>query len=150
MNLLTNLFNDFDLSFKIQLFCCFYLAGLIWTIQAVHYPAYHFIDISKFSEYQQFHTKWITPVVAPFMIIELLTAITLVISSKNNNFWILNLVGVLILWLVTFLLSVPSHNRLISSYDFKTTQFLILTNWLRTLFWSLRSMGLFYYWIVKF
>ncbi len=143
------LFFEYDFNFKAQLFCCFYLTGLIWTIQSVHYPAYHYIDLAKFVQYQEYHTKWITPVVAPFMIIELFTAFMLMVSSKNQTFWILNLVGVLLLWAVTFFISVPTHNRLMQGYDQKAAETLILTNWLRTLFWSVRSFGLFYIWSVK-
>ncbi len=146
---MNSLLADTNIMFKLQLFCCFYLTGLIWTIQAVHYPAYHFIDVEKFSAYQDYHTKWITPIVAPFMILELLTASLLLMSGKNQTFWIINLVGVLLIWAATFGLSVPAHNTLMKSYDFKAAQFLILTNWFRTFLWSLRSFGLFYFWIGK-
>lgn len=137
---------DSEFVFKVQLFCCFYLTGLILTIQSVHYPAYHYIDLNKFVAYQDYHTKWITPVVAPFMILELFTALILVLSGKNQTLWIINLVGVVLIWAVTFGLSVPAHTKLTQSYDYKTAQFLILTNWIRTLLWAGRSFGLFYFW----
>ena len=144
-----SLFENPNLVFKLQLFCCFYLMGLIWTIQAVHYPAYHYIDLTKFQDYQDFHTKWITPIVAPIMILELFTAGILVLQAeKPINFWILNLIGVILIWAVTFGLSVPAHNVLMKAYDFKAAQFLILTNWLRTALWTIRSVALFAYWVI--
>lgn len=143
------IFENPNFIFKLQLFCCFYLTGLIWTIQAVHYPAYHYIDLAKFASYQDYHTKWITPIVAPIMIIELLTAGLLALSAgKLYSLWTLNLVGVLLIWAVTFGLSVPAHTMLMQAYDYKAAQFLILTNWLRTALWSVRAIVLFGYWVL--
>lgn len=124
--------------------------GLIWTIQAVHYPAYHFISIDKFLDYQNFHMKWITPIVAPFMIVELLTAGLLVflIPKSHPTFWMLNLVGVILIWVVTFFLSVPAHNALMKGYDYSAAQNLILSNWLRTLLWTVRGLALFVFWVL--
>lgn len=133
-------------AFKLQLVSCFYLTGLIWTIQVVHYPAYNYIDPSKFLDYQIFHTKWITPVVAPLMIIELGTAFLILMDNKNDKLWIINFLGVVLIWGVTFLLSVPAHSRLNSGMDLKSIQFLILTNWLRTILWTARSGLLLYCW----
>lgn len=139
---------NLDFFWKLQLFCCFYLTGLIWTIQSVHYPAYHYIADQKFSLYQSFHTKWITPVVAPFMIIELLTALLLCyFLYKQNWLWALNLASVLALWAVTFFLSVPAHNQLMESYNFEAAQKLITTNWLRTLLWTARSCAFLFWWL---
>ena len=42
-------------------------------------------------------------------------------------------------WLVTAGLSVPQHTILASGFDRRAHQILVITNWLRTLVWTLRS-----------
>lgn len=135
-----------ELLFKVQVFCCFYLTGLIWTVQMVHYPAYHYISLEKFQAYQEFHTKWITPVVAPFMILELITAFLILAQSGSffNPLWGLNFLGVVLLWIVTFFVSVPAHNILIQGFNSNAIDYLIQTNWIRTFLWSIRTIVLFY------
>ncbi len=89
--------------------------------------------------------KWITPVVAPFMIFEAFTAVILVLNNPGLNLWSINLFGVILIWLSTFFLSVPAHNKLMDTYDSKAAKHLVDTNWIRTLIWSVRSIALFYY-----
>jgi hypothetical protein len=47
---------------------------------------------------------------------------------------------VLVVWLVTFLISVPFHNRLAANdYNYIALDGLTRTNWLRTLAWTARA-----------
>lgn len=34
-----------------------FLCGLIWVIQLVHYPSFHFVEDSRFIDFQAFHTQ---------------------------------------------------------------------------------------------
>lgn len=45
-------------------------------------------------------------------------------------------------WMVTFLISVPLHNRLSSAADPQTIALLISTNWIRTVAWSIKLLVL--------
>ncbi len=127
-----------------QLACTFFLTGMIWIVQLVHYPSFAFIDTMKFKQFHNFHTQKITWIVAPVMIIELLFAV-LTYLNQENLYSILNLLSVLLIWAVTFFVSVPLHNKLQNGYDLKTINRLVRTNWLRTVLWTMRSVGLFYY-----
>jgi hypothetical protein len=49
---------------------------------------------------------------------------------------------VIILWLVTFIFSVPLHNKLLQGKDHLHIQKLVRTNWIRTLLWWTRSAGI--------
>jgi hypothetical protein len=46
---------------------------------------------------------------------------------------------VAVIWLSTALLQVPAHGRLSAGFDAETGGFLVATNWIRTIAWSLRS-----------
>jgi len=49
-----------------------YMVGLIWMAQVVHYPLFSRVDQTQYVEYLQLHQQWVTPIVGMPMIIELL------------------------------------------------------------------------------
>lgn len=123
---------------QIHQFSVFALTGLIWIIQLVHYPSFHFVEKSRWAEFHQFHTFWITPVVAPMMLLQLGSSFFWAGPEK----WIF--VGLsLFVFAVTFIVSVPLHQRLEKSYDENALKKLIQTNWIRTLAWSAHALLLF-------
>ena len=117
---------------------CLFMTGLIWTIQLIHYPAFRYIDMSKFTDFTQFHGRNITPITALPMVLELLTGALLLYYFKDF-FYSLNFFLILLVWASTFFLSVPIHVQLSSLRDEVLIEKLILTNWPRTILWTLRS-----------
>lgn len=111
------------------------MTGVIWIIQLVHYPSFHFVEKSRWSAFHQAHAFWITPVVAPLMLLQLGSSIFL----QESNQWIFLGLSILVFGL-TFFISVPLHQKLEKSYDEKTVRKLIQTNWLRTLAWSTHAL----------
>jgi hypothetical protein len=128
-----------------QIFCCFSLTGLIWVIQILHYPGFHFVDI-LFKDFHSFHSTRISMIVIPLMLTELATASLLALQNPSRFGW--NFVGVLLIWASTFFLSVPLHNQLAGERNSQLIAQLVLTNWPRTLLWSLRS-GFWLYFLSK-
>lgn len=126
-----------------------YLVGVIWLVQLLVYPSMANVGADSYAAYHNLHTSRITPVVAPTMIIELLTAIYLVFAPvekiDHRYFWI-GLVLVSIIWASTFFVQVPLHDKLIRGFDGDIQKRLVLTNWIRTIAWSLR--GALVLWIV--
>lgn len=120
-----------------------YITGVIWLIQVVHYPLFSKIGDKNFSEYHSLHTFWITPVVAPVMIIELITSFLLLfytfVGIDNKLIWF-GLILTLITWASTFFLQVPMHEKLAKGFDKSSFDFLVYSNWLRTFVWTLRSL----------
>lgn len=104
---------------------------LIWLIQVLHYPAFRYVDRSTFSQFAKFHSSRISIIVIPLMFLELGLAI------YNPRPLILTLVTGI--WLSTFLLQVPCHNKLTQSYDGRIVDRLISTNWIRTALWTLKT-----------
>jgi len=141
--------NIFELIFTLQLFASYFLTGLIWLIQLVHYPSFHFIGKNKFSSFTQFHSKQVTKIVMPLMFLELITAFMLILATELSRpgliLFSLNFILILIIWASTFFLSVPHHNALMKNHNPLIVDKLISTNWIRTLCWTLKSLLLLYW-----
>ncbi len=144
-------------AFLVHFAACVFMTGLIWLIQIVHYPAFSFVDEKVFSAFTSFHGNRITPIVLPAMALELVSALflcwvglgldsgelTSVFAGRFTFFWLtVNLLGVVLIWLSTFLASVPAHNQLASEKNPDAIRWLVASNWARTCMWSLRSFGL--------
>ena len=54
-----------------------YMTGVIWFVQVVHYPLFAAVGSQAFSTYEQRHTSLTTWVVAPPMLVEAATAVLL-------------------------------------------------------------------------
>lgn len=120
-----------------------YMVGLIWFVQVVHYPLMGAIGDSEFSAYEQRHMSLTTWVVAPPMLIEAATAVLLFwFRPTGVSIWFVWTGGILLalIWLSTALLQVPCHETLANGFDAVAHRRLVLTNWIRTVSWSLRGL----------
>lgn len=116
--------------------------GVILVVQVVHYPLFGKVGAASFAAYEAGHTRLITYVVFPPMVLELLTALALVVwrplGLPGWQVWTgLALVGVI--WLSTALLQVPLHQTLGAGFDAAAHRRLVTTNWIRTAAWSARA-----------
>ena len=102
---------SFVLLFYSNLIVSSILLGLILVIHFVHYKSFNFIDIEKFVEFHKFHTKNISFLVIPLMIIEVVISI-IICYFYFSILSLINLSLVALIWITTFLLQVPSHNKL--------------------------------------
>ena len=135
----------YSLLLKTQFLSCLFMVGVIWTIQLVHYPSFHFVASENFVSFEKFHAFRISLVVIPAMLIELLTAAALVYFFKENSqLLMINFILVLCIWAVTFFISSPAHGKLLSGFSTETINFLISTNWIRTILWTAKAALIFY------
>ncbi|HTV01193.1 MAG TPA: hypothetical protein VMF13_11670 [Luteitalea sp.] len=128
--------------FVAQAAATFYLTGLIWVVQAVHYPLFASADRSQFGAFVQAHGRAITPIVGPVMLLELVTAAWWVVERPPSVPWAWAAAGaglVVVIWLSTIGLQVPLHNTLARGFNAEAHASLVATNWLRTVSWTLRS-----------
>lgn len=126
-----------------------YMVGLIWFVQVVHYPLMGAIGNSEFEGYEQRHMSLTTWVVAPPMLVEAATAVLLFwLRPTGVSVGFVWAGGILlaIIWLSTALLQVPCHETLSKGFDAIVHRRLVVTNWIRTVAWSLR--GLLVLWMV--
>ena len=119
-----------------------YLVGLCWLVQRVQYPLMDRVGVAGYPAYEQAHVSRIGPVVAPMMLLELASGIWLLLTAPAGELRLLFGVGLALLvaiWLSTFLIQVPLHDRLIDGFDAGAHAALVRTNWIRTLAWTARG-----------
>ena len=125
--------------------------GVIWIIQLVQYPFFSYVNAENFPKYHSAHTFWITPIVAPTMIVELFTSILIIFYPPLNIDAKLLYVGLfltLTAWASTFFIQIPLHNKLANGFNADAHRSLVKTNWIRTIAWSLRVILVIYFaWI---
>ena len=119
-----------------------YMVGLVWFVQVVHYPLSNRVEESSYPEFQDKHQVRTTWVVGPPMLIEAFTSILLVwFLPLSLTPLVLMGIGLLfVIWVSTALLQVPCHGKLAKGFDQKAHRQLVLTNWIRTICWSLRGL----------
>lgn len=120
-----------------------YMTGLIWFVQKVHYPLFDRANRAEFTAFEAAHQARTTWVVAPAMIAEAITGVMLILRpspSLNAAVAWAGMAMIVLLWLSTALLQVPQHRRLEGGYDARAHRMLVGTNWLRTALWTLRSV----------
>ena len=119
-----------------------FLAGLIWVIQVVHYPLFAAVGRSEFAAYEASHTRLITVVVGPVMLLELATsALLLAARPAAVPMWAaaLGVALVAAIWLSTIALQIPAHGRLAQGFAEDAHAMLVHTNWIRTVAWTLHG-----------
>ena len=120
-----------------------YLTGVIWVVQLVTYPALMLVGKPEFIRYHAAHTRGMGWAVGAPMVLELGLASWLAWAAYPT--WgagraLGQLALVLGIWAITFLVSVPFHNRLeAEGYNYIALDGLTRTNWLRTLAWTARA-----------
>ena len=95
-----------------------FMVGLIWLIQIVHYPLFKLVGKTEFQTYHIGHSVMITPLVGTVMIIELISSILLVVFPPKNISITIPIIGVILLfiiWASTAFLQIPNHNALYKS-----------------------------------
>jgi hypothetical protein len=128
---------DYELLFKINFISTSVMSGVIWVIQLLHYPSFHFINEKKYVDFQHFHMERISFIVIPVMIIELASALLLSYFFRSSLTIIL-LALLLGIWGITFIFFTNMHQKLTNGYDPSIVDRLIQINWSRTILWSFR------------
>ncbi len=126
----------------VQAAASLYLMGLIWLIQIVHYPLMGKVGSESFVDYERLHARWITPIVAVPMLIELACSVLIVAwRPPSIPAWLAwsGLALVAVIWISTFALQVPLHSRLSQGFNAQAHSQLVDTNWIRTMAWSARA-----------
>lgn len=127
----------------LQVASTWFMTGVIYFVQIVHYPLFSEIGPGEFHNYEQSHVNRTTIVVLPMMFLELTTALALLHYRPPGiaSYWFwLGLILLAVIWLSTFLLQVPMHNQLSQGFSHKAHNFLVVSNWLRTIAWSARAV----------
>lgn len=119
-----------------------YMAGLIWFVQLVHYPLFGAVGAGGFAAYAREHQRRTTWVVGPPMLLEVASGGWLALRPPAGVGRAPLLVGLALLgviWVSTALVQVPRHALLGAGYEARAHQTLVASNWVRTIAWTLRA-----------
>jgi hypothetical protein len=119
-----------------------YMVGLIWFVQLVHYPLFGAVGERGFAAYATEHQRRTSWVVGPPMLAEAASAAWLVAAPPaglERAPFVVGLALLAVVWLSTALAQVPRHTVLGRGYDARAHQTLVAGNWLRTVAWSARG-----------
>lgn len=127
-------------------FLTFFMTGIIWLIQLIHYPSFSFIDKNMYSKFQTFHMNRISFLVGPIMILELLSGFYLLLFFySESNFFVINFILNILILTMTIIVFGTIHKKLIEGFKFSLFAKLISMNWIRTILWSMKSIFIFLY-----
>jgi hypothetical protein len=116
-----------------------FMTGLIWCIQVVHYPLFARVGAEGYRDYQLAHQGLITLIVGPAMLAEA-AATALLLLTRRDAVTVAGAALLAVIWLSTAFLQVPAHNALAGGFDAEAHARLVNTNWIRTLAWSARGL----------
>ena len=128
---------EFELILKVNFISTSLMVGVIWVIQLLHYPSFHFINDKKYIEFQNFHMRRISFIVIPTMLTELASALLLAYFFRSSLTIIL-LALLLGVWAITLIFFTKLHQKLTNGYNQTIVYRLVQINWSRTILWSLR------------
>lgn len=122
----------------ICIFSTIFITGLVWFVQIIHNPLMRHVGEKEFRQYEQRHTRLAGFLIAPVMLIELVATTVILINDPDTAIVIAS--GLLaVIWLSTFLIQRPLHQKLSLSFNQAHLGKLIRTNWIRTIAWTLKS-----------
>ncbi|MBU6281126.1 hypothetical protein KGQ64_02710 [bacterium] len=126
----------------IQVASTLFMAGVIAVVQVVHYPLFARVGAAAFAAYEIEHRTRISLVVMLPMLVELATAAWIALQPPPSvppwSAW-LGLALLAVVWLSTFFLQVPLHDRLSRGFDPAAIDALVRGNAIRTVAWMLRA-----------
>ncbi len=126
----------------IQVTATWFMIGLIWMVQLVHYPLFRTVGAGAFADYESAHTARMGRLLIAPAGIEVVSAAALVwYRPEGVSLGIVVLSGAILaaIWVTTALVQAPLHRQLMSGYDRAVVDRLVRTNWWRTGAWTLRG-----------
>lgn len=118
------------------------MVGVIWFVQLVHYPLLALIGVDRAPEIASEHQKRTGWVVGAPMAAEGVTTLWLLAQRPDGVSFLLPWVAAVFLAVAlgcTIFLSVPLHEKMANDPDENVGKRLVLTNWPRTVAWTLRG-----------
>jgi len=123
----------------LNLFVSSFMCGLIVTTQLVTYPLFSSISNSGFTKYHINYVSKISIIAGPAMLLELVIASFLLYNFGNLPSKLIFFITILI-FLSTFFIQVPIHDRIKYNANNLLFKKLVMTNWIRTVLWSLKCI----------
>jgi hypothetical protein len=120
------------------------MAGIIWFVQAVHYPLFTAAAPTGGGDYARENQRRTARVVLPPMLVEAAAAAWLAVAPPpaiGGGPAVAGLVMVVLLWASTLAVQMPLHARLArEGHAPAIVAKLVRSNWPRTLLWTARAV----------
>ena len=129
-----------EVMLRANLACAWFMTGLVWFVQVVHYPLFGFLGAGAAKGYSHEHQRRTGWVVAPVMLAEAVTAAGVSWVRRGDAMSLAAAVMLVVIWGSTFLVQVPLHAEFERSGELATARKLVVTNWARTVLWTLRAV----------
>jgi uncharacterized membrane protein len=111
------------------------LAGLIWTIQLVHYPLFALVGADAWPRYEAEHQRRITWLVGPLMVANVVLGVAVFVAEPS----VLRAVNgglAITVFVATGLVFAPMHGALGTRATDAAIARLVHANWARTTAWT--------------
>ena len=113
-----------------------YLISISIIVQFIVYPSFKIYNTNQFKSFHSDYTTKMLYIVGPVMTVELLCCIYLLYVDLPSELFSSLLLS--IVWVLTFAVIVPIHNRLNNNFKLSEHKKLLRLNGLRTLAWILK------------
>ena len=123
----------------VNLFISSFMLGLILVTQIVSYPLFLKVEVDNFSIFHDDYVSRISFIAVPVMLGELFIS-TLVYFYFNTFLGFMILLSTILIFISTFIIQVPLHNKLKLANNRKHIIKLVNTNWIRTILWIIKSI----------
>lgn len=123
----------------VNFFISSFMLGLILVTQIVSYPLFLKVEVDNFSIFHDDYVSRISFIAVPVMLGELFIS-TLVYYYFNTFFGFMILLSIILIFISTFIIQVPLHNKLKLANNRKHIIKLVNTNWIRTFLWFVKSI----------
>ena len=123
----------------VNFFISSFMLGLILVTQIVSYPLFLKVEVDNFSIFHDDYVSRISFIAVPVMLGELFIS-TLVYYYFNTFFGFMILLSIILIFISTFIIQVPLHNKLKLANNRKHMIKLVNTNWIRTFLWFVKSI----------
>jgi hypothetical protein len=119
------------------------MAGIIWTVQLVHYPLMALVGSDRFVAYEAAHAPRMAGVVLLPWAAQGISTAWLVVARPAGvapGLIVAAALAAATTVVVTAVFSLPAHRRLADGFDAAVHTRLVRTNWLRTAAWSTHAV----------
>ena len=134
----------------IQTAGAWFSAGFIWTMQVLNYPLLALVGAENVALYESAHNRRFIAVVAPGVLVTLVTTILLLVSRPSGVPAVGEpLIAALLVMVIasTAVSQAPAHEKLSRGFDASVHRMLVRTNWIRTIGWT--AIGALDVWLVS-
>ncbi len=133
---------NYNINIELLIGINIFMLSVIYFTQFVSYPLFLKVSKEKFTSYHDAYTVYISFIVAPAMVIELLLSLN-ILRYQIDLISAINLILISIIWLSTFLIQVPIHYKISKGFNKRLIKKLIHTNWIRTISWTVKLIAIY-------